>query len=61
MISCATHPGICALEHDGFVSYEEIDEGDWKHPYLVIELKHEIFCLLVDTAENLTKKLYACY
>ncbi|CNK70591.1 Uncharacterised protein [Yersinia aldovae] len=21
------HPGICALEHDGFVSYDKVDEG----------------------------------
>ncbi|WP_186372054.1 hypothetical protein [Yersinia vastinensis] len=28
-----THPGICALEHDGFVSYDKTDEGDWKYPF----------------------------
>jgi hypothetical protein len=36
-----THPGlICALEHDGFVSYRLIDTGDWQHPFLKIVLKH---------------------
>ncbi|ECD9502195.1 hypothetical protein FNO08_14345 [Salmonella enterica subsp. diarizonae] len=34
----ARHKGVCALEHDGFVSYEEVT--DWGHPYLLIELKH---------------------
>jgi len=34
----ATHKGVCALEHDGFVSYEEVT--DWSHPYLLIEKKH---------------------
>lgn len=34
----ATHKGVCALEHDGFVSYEEVT--DWSHPYLLIEQKH---------------------
>lgn len=34
----ANHNGVCALEHDGFVSYEEVT--DWSHPYLLIELKH---------------------
>ncbi|EFE0693232.1 TPA: hypothetical protein ACQ72S_004417 [Escherichia coli] len=33
-----SHKGVCALEHDGFVSYEEIT--DWSHPYLLIEQKH---------------------
>jgi hypothetical protein len=38
----ATHKGICALEHDGFVSLREIDvEKDWNHQYLKIVLKHE--------------------
>ncbi|MGL9710417.1 hypothetical protein, partial [Escherichia coli] len=32
------HKGVCALEHDGFVSYEEVT--DWSHPYLLIEKKH---------------------
>ncbi|WP_431223689.1 hypothetical protein ACQ86O_00405 [Serratia sp. L9] len=31
---------VCALEHDGFVSYCLIDEGDWQHPFLKIVLKH---------------------
>jgi len=34
----ASHKGVCALEHDGFVSYEEVTE--WSHPYLLIEKKH---------------------
>ncbi|WP_186374379.1 hypothetical protein [Yersinia similis] len=34
------HPGICALEHDGFVSYDKINERDWQHPYLVIIQKN---------------------
>lgn len=34
----ASHKGVCALEHDGFVSYEEVT--DWPHPYLLIEKKH---------------------
>ncbi len=34
----ATYKGVCALEHDGFVSYEEVT--DWSHPYLLIEKKH---------------------
>ncbi|MEW5562934.1 hypothetical protein AB1287_22310, partial [Enterobacter asburiae] len=34
----ASHKGVCALEHDGFVSYEDVT--DWSHPYLLIEKKH---------------------
>jgi len=34
----ASHKAVCALEHDGFVSYEEVT--DWSHPYLLIEKKH---------------------
>lgn len=34
----ASHKGVCALEHDGFVSYEEVT--NWSHPYLLIEKKH---------------------
>ncbi|MBC3382032.1 hypothetical protein H8I69_23230 [Serratia fonticola] len=35
------HPGlVCALEHDGFVSYEKIADEDWQHPFLKIILKH---------------------
>ncbi|QHB31961.1 hypothetical protein F0T03_07190 [Yersinia canariae] len=33
-----SHKGVCALEHDGFVTYEEVT--DWSHPYLLIEEKH---------------------
>ncbi|HBQ3160775.1 TPA: hypothetical protein L7V75_001049 [Klebsiella variicola subsp. variicola] len=33
-----SHKGVCALEHDGFVSYEEVT--DWSHPYLLIEKKY---------------------
>ncbi|MGX9277822.1 hypothetical protein ACWXWL_08780 [Pantoea ananatis] len=33
-----SHKGVCALEHDGFISYEEVT--DWSHPYLLIEKKH---------------------
>lgn len=35
----ASHKGVCALEHDGFVAYEEVT--DWSHPYLRIVLKNE--------------------
>lgn len=35
----ASHNGVCTLEHDGFVSYEEVTE--WAHPYLRIMLKNE--------------------
>lgn len=35
----SSHNGVCALEHDGFVSLHELD-GDWKHEYLEIVLKH---------------------
>ncbi len=36
------HPGlVCALEHDGFVSYTKIDQGDWQHPFLTIVLKNK--------------------
>lgn len=31
----ASHKGVCALEHDGFVSYEEVT--DWFYPSLMIE------------------------
>ncbi|WON77165.1 hypothetical protein [Serratia sp. UGAL515B_01] len=35
------HPSlICALEHDGFISYSLIDES-WHHPYLKIVLKNQ--------------------
>ncbi|MDQ9127698.1 hypothetical protein RDT67_14810 [Serratia fonticola] len=36
------HPElVCALEHDGFVSYEKIDDSDWQHPFLMIICKHQ--------------------
>ncbi|WP_447878696.1 hypothetical protein [Serratia fonticola] len=36
------HPGlVCALEHDGFVSYTKIDQGNWQHPFLTIVLKNK--------------------
>ena len=34
----ASHKGVCALEHDGFVSYEEVT--NWEHLYLLIDKKH---------------------
>ncbi len=36
----SSHSGVCALEHDGFVSLHKLFDGDWKHPYLDIVLKH---------------------
>ncbi|EPS9066830.1 hypothetical protein [Providencia stuartii] len=36
----SSHSGVCALEHDGFVSLHELSDGDWQHPYLEIVLKH---------------------
>lgn len=35
-----SHEGVCALEHDGFVSLHKLADDDWKHPYLEIVLKH---------------------
>ena len=35
----AAHSGICALEHDGFVSRRKLKKGDWKHPYLKLVMK----------------------
>lgn len=35
-----SHNGVCALEHDGFVSLHKLSDGDWQHPYLEIVLKH---------------------
>lgn len=36
-----SHDGVCALEHDGFVSYRKINiTKDWKHPYLRLVLKY---------------------
>ncbi|MCS3434033.1 hypothetical protein [Klebsiella sp. BIGb0407] len=36
----SSHKGVCALEHDGFVSLHKLADDDWKHPYLEIVLKH---------------------
>ncbi|MBW3105832.1 hypothetical protein KYI78_11420 [Providencia rettgeri] len=36
----SAHSGVCALEHDGFVSLHELSDSDWQHPYLAIVLKH---------------------
>ncbi|QPT35542.1 hypothetical protein I6G31_13300 [Proteus penneri] len=36
-----SHDGVCALEHDGFVSLHKLSDGDWKHEYLKIVLKHD--------------------
>nr|ELR9637286.1 hypothetical protein [Citrobacter farmeri] len=37
----ASNNGVCALEHDGFVSMSKLSEDGWKHPYLRIVLKNE--------------------
>ncbi len=37
-VSC--HEGVCALEHDGFISLSKLSDDDWKHPYLRIVLKN---------------------
>lgn len=36
----SSNSGVCALEHDGFVSLHELND-DWKHEYLKIVLKHD--------------------
>lgn len=36
----SSNSGVCALEHDGFVSLHKLSDGDWQHPYLEIVLKH---------------------
>ncbi|UYV40057.1 hypothetical protein NTP67_12455 [Providencia rettgeri] len=36
----SSYSGVCALEHDGFVSLHELFDGDWQHEYLEIVLKH---------------------
>lgn len=36
----SSHSGVCALEHDGFVSLHKLFDDDWQHPYLEIALKH---------------------
>lgn len=36
----SSHNGVCALEHDGFVSLYELSDDDWLHEYLEIVLKH---------------------
>lgn len=38
--SVNSHSGVCALEHDGFVSLHKLSDDDWQHPYLEIERKH---------------------
>lgn len=36
-----THSGVCALEHDGFVSNRKLDiEREWQHPYLKLVRKY---------------------
>ncbi|TSH83697.1 hypothetical protein [Pantoea sp. paga] len=37
----ASHDGVCALEHDGFISLSKLSDDDWQHPYLRIVLKNE--------------------
>lgn len=39
----ASNNGVCALEHDGFVSMSKLSENGWKHPYLRIVLKNEVY------------------
>lgn len=36
----SSNSGVCALEHDGFVSLHKLSDDDWKHEYLDIVLKH---------------------
>ncbi|EHJ9221609.1 hypothetical protein V6D72_002958 [Salmonella enterica] len=37
----ATYKGVCALEHDGFVSLRELNvRKDWNHPYLKLVRKN---------------------
>lgn len=36
----ACHDGVCALEHDGFVSLSRLTDDDWQHPCLHIVLKN---------------------
>lgn len=36
----SSHKGVCALEHDGFVSLHKLSDNDWQHPYLKVVLKH---------------------
>ena len=36
----ACHEGVCALEHDGFVTLNKLSGDDWKHQYLRIVLKN---------------------
>ncbi|MCT6519170.1 hypothetical protein GY03_17985 [Proteus vulgaris] len=36
----SSHSGVCALEHDGFVSLHELSDDDWQHPYLEVVLKN---------------------
>jgi hypothetical protein len=34
-----TNKNVCALEHDGFVSLEELQDDAWQHPYLKLVMK----------------------
>lgn len=36
----SSNSGVCALEHDGFVSLHKLSDDEWKHLYLKIVLKH---------------------
>lgn len=36
----ASHDGVCALEHDGFISLSKLSDDDWQHQYLRIVLKN---------------------
>lgn len=38
----ASHDGVCALEHDGFISLSKLSDDDWQHQYLRIVLKNEV-------------------
>lgn len=34
-----SNKSVCALEHDGFVSLKELQDGAWQHPYLKLVMK----------------------
>jgi len=36
----ALHTGVCALEHDGFISLHELRGNVWQHPFLRIVMKN---------------------
>jgi len=36
----ALHTGVCALEHDGFISLHELSRNAWQHPFLRIVMKN---------------------